>query len=154
MFKSPAGKRCSGPQFIRGRLALRSSLGLVMLLGIPVAGQQPPYSQFPPTNRGNQGYPDSQSPFQDGNSPDKRRIQLLNAQRQKDLISDTEKLLKLAKELNEEVAANASDSLSDAEVRKVSEIGKLAKSVKEKMSFSVGGYPALNSPLTIPPGVQ
>ena len=143
------------PQCIRRHLALRSSLGLALLLGIPVAGQQAPYSQFPSTNRGNQSYPDSTSPFaQDGNSPDKRRIQLLNAQRHKDLVSDTEKLLKLAKELNDEVGASGSDSLSDAELRKVAEIGKLAKSVKEKMSFSMGGYPSVNSPLTIPPGVQ
>ena len=135
------------------RLAVRWALGLALLLGIPVAGQSP----YPPTasnGRLGQQYPDSGSPFgQDSNSPEQRRIRMLNAERQKALISDAEKLLKLAKELNDEVAGD-SGPMSDEELRKVAEIGKLAKSVKEKMSYSVGGYPGLNTPLTTPPGVQ
>ena len=79
---------------------------------------------------------------------------MLNAERQKSLISDADKLLKLAKELNDEVAGSDSSSMSDEELRKVAEIGKLAKSVKEKMSYSMGGYPGLNTPLTTTPGVQ
>ena len=132
------------------RQTVRWALGLALVLGIPVAGQSP----YPPSTRLGQQYPDSGSPFgQDSNSPEQKRIRMLNAERQKALVSDAEKLLKLAKELNDEVAGD-SGPMSDEELRKVGEIGKLAKSVKEKMSYSVGGYPSLNTPLTTPPGVQ
>jgi hypothetical protein len=79
-------------------------------------------------------------------------MQALNAERQKALVSETEKLVKLAKELNDEVALKDSDRLNEEQVRKVSEIGKLAKSIKDRMSYSLGGYPGLNTPLTIPTG--
>jgi hypothetical protein len=141
----------------RGRSVLRAALGVTLVLGIPVVGQSG-YPQFPSTT-GNgklgQHYPDSAGPFgDDSNSPDKKRIRMLNAERQKALISDTEKLLKLARELNDEVTGSDSTSLSDAQLRKVAEIGKLAHSVKEKMSYSVGGFPGGSTPLTIAPGVQ
>ena len=138
------------------RLAIRATFGLAVVLGIPLAGQSP-YFQFPSANNGRlgQNYPDSNAPLsQDPNSPDQKRIRMLNDQRQKSLISDTEKLLKLAKELNDEVAQNDSATMSDAELRKVAEIGKLARNVKDKMSFSMGGYPSVNMPLTIQPGIQ
>jgi len=136
----------------RLRLAIRPVLGIALILGIPVAGQ---YPQFPSTNNGRQVYPDSSGQLgQDSNNPDKKRIKLLNAERQKTLVSDADRLLKLAKELNDEVAANDSASLNGQQLRKLDEIGKLAKSVKEKMSYSMGGYPSVNSPLTVPPGIQ
>jgi len=134
----------------RLRFVLRSLVGITLLLGIPVAGQFP---QIPPTNGGRNGqvYPDSNSQFgEDSNSPEKKRIKLLNAERQKAIVSDTEKLLKLARELNDEVTATDPAAMSGAQLHKVEEIGKLAHSVREKMSFSVGGFPAL----TIQPPIQ
>jgi hypothetical protein len=134
------------------RLAIRPALAIALILGIPVAGQ---YPQFPSTNNGRQVYPDSTGQSgQDSNNPDKKRIKLLNAERQKALVSDADRLLKLAKELNDEVAANDSAPLNGQQLRKLDEIGKLAKSVKEKMSYSLGGYPSVNSPLTAQPGIQ
>ena len=138
------------------RLLMRSLFGLALVLGIPVAGQAP-VQQFPSTdnNRLGQRYPDASGPFGPGGpNADKKRIALLNAQRQKSLVSDTEKLLKLAQELNDQVTQSGSATLSDDELRKVAEIGKLAHNVKDKMSYSVGGYPDLNQPLTISPGIQ
>jgi len=136
-------------------MVLRAALGFALVLGIQVAGPTP-YAQFPSTDaRNSPHFPESGGQYgQDSNSPDKKRIQLLNAERQKSLVSDADKLLKLAKELNDEVARSDSAELSSDQVHKVEEIGKLAKSVKSKMSFSVGGYPSLNTPLTIPPGIQ
>ncbi len=144
------------PRDTRRRLGVRWAVGLALLLGIPLAGQSP-FPQGPTGDSGKFGqrYPDSNGPLgQDSNSPEQRRMRMLNAERQKALVSDAEKLLKLAKELNDKVGTDDSGPMSDNELRKVAEIGKLAKSVKEKMSFSVGGYPNLNAPLTIPPGVQ
>jgi hypothetical protein len=141
----------------RRRFVIRLTIGVALVLGVPVSGQSG-YPQFPSSsNNGRYGqhYPDSGGQFgQDSNSPDKKRMRMLNTERQKALISDTEKLLKLAKELNDEVTESDSTSMNDAEMRKVAEIGKLAHSVKEKMSYSVGGFPATNPPLTNAPGVQ
>lgn len=145
----------SGTRTISRRFSgLRSVIGLTLLLGIPVAGQSP-YQQFPSPNSGTgqygKHYPDPNSPFgQDPNSPEQKRIRALNAERQKSLVSDAEKLLKLARELNDELAQNTSGAMSAEQLRKVEEIGKLAKSVKEKMSFTAGGFPSL----TIPPPIQ
>ena len=79
---------------------------------------------------------------------------MLNADRQKSLVSDAEKLLKLAKELNNEVNQNDTGAMSGEQLHKVEEIGKLAKNVKDKMSYSVGGLPGVSAPLTIQPGIQ
>ncbi len=151
-------ERCESgvPGRVRGRHCIGLVLGLAMGLGMPAAGQSP-YPQFPSTNSGRNGqsYPDNSGPFgQDSNSPDKKRIKLLNAERQRALISDTEKLLRLARELKDELGANESGAMTGEQLHKLDEIGKLAKSVKEKMSFTVGGYPSLSAPLTIQPGIQ
>jgi len=145
-----------GVAIMRRRIGVRSALGLALVLGIPVAGQSP-FPQFPSSrgDRTGQVSPDGNAPVDQGpNSPEKRRMKLLNAERQKSLVTDADKLLKLARELNEEVAQTESGTMSGGQLHKVEEIGKLAKSVKEKMSYSVGGFPNVNSPLTIQPGIQ
>ena len=129
--------------------AVRFALGLALVLGMPVAGQAP-YPQFPSTNNGKAGrnYPDTNSQFGGDPGTDPKRMRALNAERQKELVSETEKLLQLARELNTEVSDANAGAMTDAQLRKVAEIAKLARSVKEKMSFSVGGYPSLKSPPT------
>jgi len=66
-----------------------------------------------------------------------KRLRALNALRQKSLVEDTNKLLKLAAELNAEVSAAHPDALTLDQIHKLAEIEKLAHSVKEKMSTSV-----------------
>jgi hypothetical protein len=75
-----------------------------------------------------------------------RRLQALNGERQKSIVSDTNKLLKLANELDEEIRSGKSASLTVSQLRKVAEIEKLAHSVKDKMSYSVKGPPVLERP--------
>jgi hypothetical protein len=65
---------------------------------------------------------------------DEKLQQAFNADRQKAMVSDTNKLLRLVNELNAEIASKDADSLSPGQLRKVAEIEKLARSVKEKMS--------------------
>ena len=129
--------------------AARIALGLALILGMPVAGQGP-YPQFPSTNNGKAGrnYPDTNSQFGGDPAADPKRMRVLNAERQRELVSDTQKLLQLARELNAEVSDANSAGMTDAQLRKVAEIAKLARSVKEKMTFSVGGYPSLKAPPT------
>ena len=69
-----------------------------------------------------------------------KRLRALNASRHKSMVSDTEKLLKLARQLDAEIASNPSDDLTPEELHQVAEIEKLARNVKAKMaqSFDVG----------------
>ncbi len=75
-----------------------------------------------------------------------RRMRALNIERQKEMVADANKLLKLARELNSEVAAQKSDALTPEQLRRVAEIEKLARSVKERMTSAVG-----EAQLTMPP---
>jgi hypothetical protein len=136
----------------RGRMATRFLCGLALMLGIPVVGQGP-YAQLPPRNNDKfgQNYPDSNSPFGTDPTTEEKRLRQLNLARHKEIVSDTAKLLQLARELNDEIVDPGSP-LTETQMRKVAEIGKLARSVKEKMTFTVGGYPDLKSPLN--PGIQ
>lgn len=68
-----------------------------------------------------------------------RQLKALNADRQKKLVADTEKLLRLSSELNTELSTSNSGVLTPDQKHKVNEIEKLARSVKTKMSTSVRG---------------
>jgi hypothetical protein len=68
-----------------------------------------------------------------------KRMTALNAERQKSMISDSAKLLKLATELNGEIAESNTGELTPAQLRMVAEIEKLAHNVRDKMSMSIRG---------------
>lgn len=63
----------------------------------------------------------------------RERDKALNAKRQEELKRDTERLLKLATELKENVDKTNQNMLSLDVIKKAEEIEKLAKSVKDKM---------------------
>jgi len=68
------------------------------------------------------------------NNPTHEQIEKArNAERQKQLVQDTDKLLALAKQLKEEVDKSNEGTLSTDVVKKAAEIEKLAKTVKDKM---------------------
>jgi len=77
---------------------------------------------------------------------DEKLLRALNADRQKSLVSDTNKLLRLVNELNAEIAGKQPEALSPDQLRKIAEIEKLAHSVKDKMITSVRGTPAFQAP--------
>jgi hypothetical protein len=85
-----------------------------------------------------------------GSFEEERQLRLLNADRQKSLVADTNKLLKLARELNSEVGEATAGAPTPAQLRKVAEIEKLARNVKEKMSTSVRGIPVYAPPIAVP----
>lgn len=93
----------------------------------PQASQQPYY-----TGRGGRDTSGDYDPIMM-----ERRMNALNVARQKEMISDADKLLKLARELNDEIAAKGAASLTDDQLRRIAEIEKLAHSVKEKMADGV-----------------
>jgi hypothetical protein len=67
------------------------------------------------------------SPF-----PDLSR-QKRNDERQRRIVSDTQRLLTLTSQLKAEVAATGAETMSPEMLKQMEEIEKLAKSVKEKM---------------------
>jgi len=83
---------------------------------------------------------------------DAKRMKALNADRHKSMVSDTEKLVKLARELDAEVASNPTEELTPQEMHQVATIEKLAHNVKTKMAQSFGGGPELKPPV-FPSGV-
>jgi hypothetical protein len=73
---------------------------------------------------------------------EEKALRALNVARQKSLVADTDRLVRLVNELNAEIARTNPDSLTAAQLRKVAEIEKLAHNVKDKMSTSLRGLPA------------
>jgi hypothetical protein len=74
-------------------------------------------------------------------------MRALNADRYKSMVSDTEKLVKLARQLDAEIASNPTDGLTPEEFQKLVAIEKLAHNVKTKMAQSFGGGPEFRSPI-------
>ncbi len=129
--------------------AVRGALLLALMLALPggtrnrpAGAQQPMMGQLSPgeLSRGFQ-YDDSDS-FDDA-----KRQRVFNAERQKSMVSDADKLLKLAGELNAEVVGASDFSFTANDLRKANEIERLAHKVKEKMSYSASGFSA-SSPST------
>jgi len=109
------------------------------LIGVAIVGiAEPliPEGQLP------MGGPQAQSALGVPGDPDsvltKRQLSMLNMQRQKKMVSEADKLLALARELNSEIETANSNSMSTDQMRKVEEIEKLAKSVKTRMTTTVG----------------
>src|SRR5258707_10358062 len=66
-------------------------------------------------------------------SAEVRQAQLLRVQRQKQLISDSDKLLKLATDLNQQIDNTPAETLSADSVKKTAEIEKLAPSLPQRL---------------------
>lgn len=95
----------------------------------------------PPSSSQHSYNPGYNPPFENSDDYDvvaaEKRANALNIERQKQMVSDTNKLLKLARELNEEVAAQNTGALTYEQLQKVAKIEKLARSVKERMAEGV-----------------
>jgi hypothetical protein len=99
---------------------------------------------FPPVQGPGQAGPRGRNPFGQADADPlyaERRLNALNSDRHKSMVSDTEKLLRLAHELDAEIAANTTEGLTPKEIKDVAEIEKLARNVKEKMSRSYADGP-------------
>jgi hypothetical protein len=80
---------------------------------------------------------------------EQKRLRALNAERQKSMVKDADKLLKLARELDEDVNRPTPGLYNQAEYSKAAEIEKLAHRVKDKMSNPVQGtqlFPVVRPP--------
>jgi hypothetical protein len=68
---------------------------------------------------------------------EQQRIQALKIIRQAEMVSDTNKLLKLTVRLNSEIEQSHAKSLTHQQLRMLAKIEKLAKSVKQDMSSTI-----------------
>ncbi len=108
--------------------------------------QPPPHSTLPEHPRFEPAPGDDESP---DSIATERRVHALNMVRQKLLVQDTNKLFRLAKELNQEVASTSPTAWTPDQLHKIAEIEKLAHSVRERMAMAVGEP----SPSMFPPTV-
>jgi hypothetical protein len=130
------------------RAALRLLLAISAAVVVAAAGDGRCRAQQ--SSVGNQpmstphGFPQDAGPFSTNGDPTddvqaEKRMTALNAERQKSMISDSAKLLKLAAELNNEIAQSNTGELTPAQLRMVAEIEKLAHNVRDKMTMSIRG---------------
>lgn len=98
---------------------------------IPAHAQEVPMPEPPQQQHGT---PDFGPPLDKTQKDMLRKMaQERNVDRQKDIVADTDKLLALAKKLQDEVKKSNKDQLSLSVVDTADQIEKLAKTVKERM---------------------
>ena len=148
---------CSG--CFRGLSTLKrvgSAYGLIALAALACLPVSESHSQVPQPNGGlpgpgrtSQGFialPENANPHPDANRAlqdsmrmhdNAKRFELLNTVRQKEMASDTEKLVALASQVKADMDKSTQPTLSMEAVRQVEQIEKLAQSVRDKMRASV-----------------
>jgi hypothetical protein len=127
-------------------------LGALALMCAPVAGSQSgngnPFG-FPEVTQHDFPHPTvSSGSGMDRVDTERQRI-AINVARQKQIVSDSDKLLKLTKELNDEVAAGNTGDWSFDEMEKIAKIEKLARNVKTRM-LDTADQPAAALPASSP----
>ncbi len=95
-----------------------------------------------------------QSPFDPDDGQDammvQKRLKALNAERQKSIVSDAQKIVDLTTALDAEVKGMEGGVLTPEQVRKLNQIEKLAHEVKQKMRFTPTGGLEVQDPLVNP----
>lgn len=154
-----ASSRSGGRSLQHPRLALYVASALAVLLSLACAARSG-------AQTGSSGSGAQQHSTMNGNFPQRsdmgplamddydpmiteRRLRALNMERQKEMVSDANKLLKLARELNAEVAGQKTEMLTPDQLHKIAEIEKLARNVKERMASAVGEPQSVIPPATI-----
>lgn len=81
---------------------------------------------------------------------EQKQLLELNAKLHKEIVSDTDKLLKMVTELNAEIGSADPTSLTPEQLRKVAAIEKLAHSLRDKMRNPIKDPPAVFDPAAKP----
>jgi hypothetical protein len=129
---------------------IRLGLALVLLLVLPGGAQGGQQTQHGAGSIGQQVGPYTVDGPDNDPVEQEKRLKALNAERQKSMVADTNRLVKLATELDAELNGERRESLNSDQLRKFAEIEKLAKNIREKMSLSVKGIP-LTEPMRLSP---
>jgi hypothetical protein len=144
----PFGFACRTPQRLLFRWA-PPVFCLLLVLALPARSQQVTPTSHPTLQQpiGQAVGGDRDDIPQGPTIQDERLLRALNADRQRSMVADANKLLRLAKELNAEIARTNPDSLTLDQLHKMAEIEKLARNVREKMSTSVRATPNFLPPM-------
>ena len=134
---------------VRSNHGLRHALWLAAFLVLPGLAQNAPQPRILLPQGQPQRSIDSDMGIRDLDDP-QRRNAMLNRERHKKIVSDTDKLFRLAGELDLEIRAASPAALTPAQYRKLAEIEKLAHNVKEKMSYSVQSTTDVQQPVRFP----
>src|SRR4051794_34189525 len=102
-----------------------AGLGFLVATGWPAPAQFTPGSRIPIPAPQGLGDGPNLDPLTEA-----KRMRALNADRHRSMVSDTEKLVKLARQLDAEIASNPTDGLTPEEAQKLQAIEKLAHNVK------------------------
>lgn len=134
-----------------------ASLFLLFVLNSMPAGRTQSVSSSAALQAAERRALDAQMDAEGANDPfvtvlTERRLRALNTQRQKLIVADTDKLLELAKELNDEIAKSKTGAYTPAQLHKIAEIEKLARNVKTRMANGVN-QPERMPMMRIPPGL-
>lgn len=142
VFQPSLARGNSSPLFAVRRIVL----ALAVLLAVPLAAQTAADPKPPDLNRPSR-HGSNEIPITGrDNFHNAKLLGQLNAERQKSMVSDANKLLRLAQELNADLARGDSGSPTNQQARKAAEIEKLARNVREKMSYAAGMSIELSSP--------
>jgi hypothetical protein len=126
----------------RGLRTLVCLIAPMGLMGTALQGQQPPSRDLdkpyllPEANRVPD--PNDQMAMRDKQGK-QQNFSAVNAERKKQIASDSAKLVKLTEELKAEANKTDKDALSLTVIREAEEIERLAHNIKEKMKLMVGG---------------
>ncbi|HTX76933.1 MAG TPA: hypothetical protein VMD29_12065 [Terracidiphilus sp.] len=115
-------------------------LALAWLLGASIAAQSPGIPIAPGVPAHHPEIIDPTSRFSDS-SIEARQAKMLNVERQRVIVADTDRILQLARELNADANADTPTMSQVERMRKADEIEKLAKIVREKMTNAIGMPP-------------
>jgi hypothetical protein len=136
---------------VRWGTAATSVLGLALLLALPCGGQSV-------SSGGQSTMPTPTADMDENLAGDlrdplfaERRLRQLSIARHKSMVDDTGKLLKLVTELNAEISSTKPSELTPEQLRKVAEIEKLARGVKDKMRISLTTTPIFVDSTPTPP---
>jgi hypothetical protein len=131
----------------RGTHGVRQALWLAAVLALPGGAQNIPQQPRAPMPQPiGQKVGDNLDDYGGDFSQQEERLRALNRERQKSLVSDTNKLLKLATEFDMEVKNAGGESLNSSEMRKLATIEKLAHNVKDKMTYSISAPSVIQPP--------
>lgn len=126
---------------MRWKIGWRKAGGVIV--GLMLSGALLGWAQYVPRQGGQLTRQGGSDDYPPNPAMTAKRMTALNADRHKTMVSDTEKLVKLARQLDAEIASNPTDELTPEEIHKLETIEKLAHTVKAKMAESFGGGPEI-----------
>lgn len=156
----------SAPNPRRGICARAAALGFALVLVAAGSAPAPAQMQRNTNNTVPQRYPGqgqiATDPFDEPvytvdpmrEQAEAKRLRAMNEQRQKSMVADADRLVKMTADLNAQVNSEQRSQLTPDEERQLAEIQKLAHNIRQKMSASVKQTPATTPNSMTPFGMR